>query len=58
MNDLKAAQGKVIAYGLVRDHNGRPVFDDIDNIDAPIWAMLTAAEKKEIMDVRNTRSRR
>jgi hypothetical protein len=54
MNELKAAQGRVKAYGLVRDENGKPVFDDIKNIPGPIWDMLTAAEQKEISNGRNT----
>jgi hypothetical protein len=56
MNELKAAQGRVKAYGLVRDENGKPVFDDIENIPAPIWDMLTAAEQKEIVNGRHTRN--
>jgi hypothetical protein len=56
MNELKASRGKVTAYGLVRDENGKPVFDDSENIPAPIWDMLTAEEKEEISDGRNARN--
>ena len=36
------------AYGLVRDKNGRPKFDNIRNIPASLWNMLTAQEQDEI----------
>jgi len=53
MNELKTKQGKFKGYGLVRDEKGRPVFDDINNIPAPIWGMLTEKEQEEIISVRH-----
>ena len=54
MNDIKAKQGKLLAYGLVRDEQGRPVFDDASNIPEPIWNMLTEAEQEGIINGRHT----
>ena len=53
MNNITAKQGKVQAFGLVRDEKGRPVFDDINNIPAPIWEMLTEKEQEEIINGRH-----
>lgn len=36
------------AYGLVRDKDGRPKFDNIRNIPASLWNMLSAEEQAEI----------
>lgn len=41
--------GKVELFGLVRDRNGRPKFDDIHVIHPNIWAMLTTNEKLEVL---------
>ena len=54
MNDINAQQGKVQAFGLVRDERGRPVFDDASNIPEPLWNMLTEAEQEEIINGRHT----
>lgn len=35
-------------YGLVRDAQGRPKFDDIFSIPPSIWDMLTDDERAEI----------
>ena len=57
MSNTKSGEGKWEAYGLVRDKNGRPKFDDIEaHIPAPIWDMLTEAEQQEIQNGRNTRN--
>ena len=40
MNEINSKHGKVQAFGLVRDEKGRPMFDDINNIPAPILGML------------------
>lgn len=53
MTNIGSQPGTVRAYGLIRDKNGRPVIDDINNIPGPIWAMLTKAEQEEIANVRN-----
>jgi len=52
MNKINARRGKVVGYGLVR-FQGKPVFDDINNIPDPIWGMLTKEEQEEIIRVRN-----
>ena len=52
--NAKAKAGKIKGYGLVRDKDGRPKFDDIHNIPTPIWDMLTAAEQQEIENERNS----
>jgi hypothetical protein len=36
------------AYGLVRDKDGRPKFDNIKDIPASLWNMLTAEEQDQI----------
>ena len=53
MDELKTQPGKFKGYGLVRDENGRPVFDDASNIPGPLWDMLTEAEQEEIINVRH-----
>lgn len=51
------AKGKVELFGLVRDKNGKPKFDNSnEHIPEPIWDMLTDTEKQEIIDGRNTHS--
>ena len=54
MNELKTLVGKIKGYGLVRDKDGRPLFDDASNIPKPIWDMLTKAEQEEIINGRHT----
>lgn len=44
---------KIKGYGLVRGPDGKPKFDDINNIPEVFWNMLTDAEKQEIEDERN-----
>ena len=41
------------AYALVRDKNGKPKFDNINNIPQPYWDMLTETEKQEIIKERS-----
>ena len=41
-------------YALVRDKNGNPKFDSINNIHEAYWAMLTEAEKSAILEARKT----
>jgi len=36
------------AYGLVRDKDGRPKFDNITNIPRPLWNLLTHTEQEEV----------
>ena len=36
------------AYGLVRDKDGRPKFDNVHGIPASLWNMLSAEEQQEI----------
>lgn len=54
MINVGAQPGKIKAYGLVRDKDGKPKFADIYNIPKPIWDMLTPDEQKAINNVRNT----
>ena len=49
-NKLGARQGKVRAFGLVRDKAGKPKIDNIQGIPRPIWDLLTEGEKQEIKD--------
>jgi len=53
MINLKSRRGKIVAYCLVRDKQGKPKFDDIMNIPEPIWNMLTTGEKQDIKHERN-----
>lgn len=39
-------------FFLVRDVNGKPKFDDINNIPAVFWNALTAEEKAAIIEER------
>ena len=41
-------------YALVRDPQGNPKFDSINNIHAAYWEMLTDAEKSAIIEARET----
>lgn len=45
-------KAKVTAHCLVRDKNGKPKFDDINNIPDVFWDLLTEDEKE---DIRNDR---
>ena len=56
MSNTKSGEGKWKGYGLVRDKNGRPKFDDTTNIPQQLWDMLTEDEQQEIQDGRNTRN--
>ena len=39
-------------YFLVRDKNGKPKFDNINNIHPAYWSQLTEEEKQEIIEKR------
>ncbi len=39
---------KAKIYGLVRDKNGKPKFDNIRDIPAQLWNQLTHEERKDI----------
>ena len=49
-------KAKLNAVALVRDANGKPKFDDINNIPEEIWNQLTPVEQEEIENGRNTSS--
>lgn len=51
---VKVQPGKVKTFGLIRDKDGKPRIDDINNIAKPIWDMLTDKEQQEIKDGTNT----
>ena len=51
---MKTIAGKVTAYALVRDKNGKPSFSDINNIPKIYWDLLTDKEKEVIQDGSNT----
>ena len=40
--------GKCKGYMMVRDSNGKPKFDNINNIDQHFWDMLSEDEKLTI----------
>ena len=56
MSNNSAKSGEVRWTGtiLVRDKNGKPKFDDINNIPQTLWDMLTEDEQQEIENGRNT----
>lgn len=39
-------------FFLVRDKNGKPKFDDINNIPEQFWNALTSDEKADIIEKR------
>ena len=39
-------------YGLVRDKDGKPKFDNINNIPAQFWNQLNESEKAQIIKER------
>ncbi len=51
---MKTSIGKITGYALVRDKEGRPKFNDINNIPKVFWDLLTEKEKEEIQNGRNT----
>ncbi len=51
---VTAGKSKIKAFGLVRDKNGKPKIDDINNIPTQIWDMLTNKEPEEIENGRNS----
>lgn len=51
---MNISTGVIKLYGLVRDKNGKPKIDDINNIHPKIWEMLTDIEQEEIKNGRNT----
>ena len=53
-NVVGAQKAKLRVFGLVRDKNGKPKFDDIFNIPEDIWNMLTPEEQEEIENGRNS----
>lgn len=44
--------GKYHGFGIVRDSNGKPRFDDIHNIHSNHWKMLSDNEKNVIRNER------
>lgn len=52
--EIKANKGKLKGYGLVRDKEGNPKFNDINNIPRVFWDLLTEKEQEEIQNGRNT----
>ena len=54
METVKTQPGKFKAFGLVRDKDGKPKIDDINNIPKQIWDMLTETEQQEIDHGRNS----
>ena len=56
MANAKSQPGKLRAYFLVRSPDGKPKFDNINNIDQGYWDMLTDSEKSEIQQERKNGS--
>ena len=55
MAKAKKAAAKPVPKGgnfLVRDTDGNPKFDDINNVPQIFWGMLTEAEKAAIIQKR------
>lgn len=48
MIDVKALSGKMVAYALVRDKNGKPKIDDPANLPYEIFVALTDEEIEDI----------
>lgn len=46
---MKTTSGKVKAYALVRDKNGKPKINNIYGIPQPLWELLTNNEKQEVL---------
>lgn len=46
---MKPSIGKVKAYALVRDKDGKPKIDDIHGVPESIWELLTEDEKLEVI---------
>lgn len=45
---MNAPQGKIKAYALIRDADGKPVIDNIHGIPIGLWQLLTFEERIEI----------
>lgn len=52
MIEMLTGNSGLKAYLLVRDPNGKPKFDNINNIEPEYWGMLTESEKSEIQQER------
>lgn len=46
---MKSNTGKVKAYALIRDKNGKPRIDNIYGIPQGIWNLLTNEEQQEVL---------
>ena len=46
---MQTLRGKIKAYALVRDKDGKPKIDNIKGIPSQIWEMLTEQEKHEVL---------
>jgi len=46
--EVKVQPGELKMFGLIRDKDGKPKIDDINDIPDPIWNMLTDKEQQEI----------
>jgi len=51
---MKTPESKLKIVAIVRDSDGKPKFDDINNIPDVIWQALEQSEREEIENVRNT----
>lgn len=54
MSKMKAPEGYIKVFALVRDKHGKPKFKDVNDIPDNYWGMLTKTEKEEINNVRIT----
>lgn len=48
------SNSEVKLFGLVRDKEGKPKFDDINNINPVIWSMLSFDEQAEVIKQRGS----
>lgn len=56
MLTITSPQGTVKMSALVRDKEGKPKFDDPENIPPELWELLTTSEKEAIKNGSNTRN--
>lgn len=48
--NVGAQPGKIKAYGLVRDKNGRPKVDDVTAIPPEVWETLSEEDKRYLLN--------
>ena len=54
---MKTSNATIKVVALIRDKDGVPLFEDINNIPEVFWQLLTEKEKEVIKDGRNSSRR-